>query len=491
MTNIFSIIEDVAVTKEDLLEAELFAEQFLSSKFPSYDFRQGTAVRDMTIRPNAVLLAAIKKAMAHYFEGSNIADITDATDGTVVDKKLSDFFVTRKEGSTSRIRTRLFFQFPQSRPTAVLIPRTAYFSTDNSIKFNPVDNVTIGTEPGSGPYFQLDSSEGLWFVDLDMVSEGTESKYNLEEGDLLYFSTFSPFMVKGQILYLREKAVDRETNTEMVARAYTAVSTRNLVNNPSIAARIQDVFSYVKGVETVGLGDDFMYRDRVTIDGTDLHIGGHVDVLLNTDIIEDVRQYTVDGNGNIEVMGPVLSVERGLLPDGDPDTVDGSSPFTVATSSDNKDGLSSAQRTTINLRVPQGSTATFKTRVLAGVGSVQDWMDNIENRVVLANYLARSFEPTLIRLDLKTVHPFDKKKVYDKVKDYVESIPNGGTLYKSGILQAIADGGLRDFNLDTSTIEYQKVSRGSLIGDGWTALTNTVDTNKIGNFKLFKVDINE
>ena len=77
MASIFEVIEGLTVTRDDIVEAELFTEQYLSAQFPTYDFRQGTALRDMTVRPNATLLALVNKAIQKYFDDTDIINITN------------------------------------------------------------------------------------------------------------------------------------------------------------------------------------------------------------------------------------------------------------------------------------------------------------------------------------------------------------------------------------------------------------------------------
>jgi hypothetical protein len=479
--DIFSIIRGLEITSEDLLEAEVFSEQYLSSKFPDYDFRVGTAIRDMVVRPNAVLIASVKKALDYYFEGTDVTDITDDTPSDVVDKRLSNFFITRKSGNQSIVRARLFFSFPQSEPAAIIIPSSAYFSTDNELKFYLSEAITVLQSD-----FTYDASEGLWFYDVDLYSDKADELYNKETGDLLYFTLFSPYMVKGEILYLKQYAVSQETNTDMVKRSYSSISTRNLINDPSIESKIQDNFSYVKNVKVVGMGDPDMSRDLVNIDGVDIHIGGHVDVLCNTEIVEDTRQYTVDEFGAIEIEGPVLEVTRSFL-EGYLDSIDAAAPYTVSVDAD-EFGLSSKQTTRVNMILSAGTTATFTSKVLVGVGSIQDWMDLPDNRVVLANYLVRAFQPIMIKVDI--VSPFDiPSDCESRIKSYVDSIPEGGTIYKSGIFNAIVDSGLTDFSFTDSKVWYQLIPRGGLLTDTWTELTDTYEATAVSNFKLLGVNL--
>ena len=96
MSNIFGIMNELELTRDDVLQAEVFAQQYLESKFPEVDFRQGTGVRDMVIRPNATLIALVNKAITVSFEQMSIKDITNDTPEETADKILSNFFITRK-----------------------------------------------------------------------------------------------------------------------------------------------------------------------------------------------------------------------------------------------------------------------------------------------------------------------------------------------------------------------------------------------------------
>lgn len=101
-----------------------------------------------------------------------------------------------------------------------------------------------------------------------MSSQSSDESFNdLTEGDLLYFTLFNPYFVKGKILYMSSPAVREETNLEMVERSYNSISTRNLINDPSITSRITDVFNYVKYMKVVGMGDPDMWRDYVQVEG--------------------------------------------------------------------------------------------------------------------------------------------------------------------------------------------------------------------------------
>jgi hypothetical protein len=500
-TNLFGIIEGITVERADIVEAEVFAAQYLSALFPTYDFRQGTAIRDMIVRPNAVMMASIQKAITYYFDESDLNNITDASDADIVDRRLSNFFITRKTGTSAQVVSRLYFSFPTGTPTAVQIPATARFSTDDTLYFTPRANTTVlppVTTPVTGQfYFEYDNSQDLWYVDITLQSEGQTTEYNLSEGDLLYFTIFSPYFLQGEILYNSQQAIAAETNTEMVGRSYDSISTRNLINDRSIRSLITDQFNYINSVQVFGLGSPYLYRDLIKIENIDplhpnygdlidYHRGGFTDILVDTDPIIQSNQFTTDAAGLINIEGPVISITQSSAPPpgSDPDDVPANTPFTtqISNSTTYTDGvplvgeldmgLSSKQITQVRFIGQPNAKVTLDAQVFSGLGGVQTWLDGEDNRVVTADYLARAFVPVFIDVNILThgTPPTDTTDTRTAVETYIASIPNGGTLYASEVIQAIYSSGVTDFVLPLN-LTGEKVAR-----DLTTSSTTIVDT---------------
>lgn len=537
MASIFEVIEGLTVDLDDIVEAELFAEKYLSAQFPTYDFRQGTALRDMTVRPNATLLALIAKATRLYFDDTDLLNVTNDTDKDIVDKRLSNFFIERKTGDKAVISARLFFTFPTNSPITTIVPVSAYFSVDNETKFYPKGNITVYAAETPGEYsFKYDPSSDQWYVDIEMDSESPSLDANIESGDLLYFTVFSPYFLRATVQYLVSKAIEEETNEEMVDRSYSSISTRNLINTPSIVARIGDQFNYVKTVYPVGLGDKWMYRDLIDIDDLDspgttrtYHRGGHTDIYLETDPIVQTVQLTavedplVPGDIVFLINGPVYEVERSLTPPAglEEDTMplyvtagnpsSGSFPFTyrlqnasiygsdsIPATPELDTGMSANQVTKIipGQTIQVGDTATFNFSVFQGIGSVNETINSVEQRVVCADYLARSFEPVFLDM---TIRPrggivLDEDVPYQALHEYIEAIPNGGTLYLSEIINILIDNGVKDFSLplDIEAVRYPRDPVGNE-SEGTTnievtGITDKHDLNEIQKFYLRTVE---
>jgi len=256
MADLYSVISGIQPDQQDILEAELMARQILEANFPDLDLREGTGLRDLTLRPASFLLALCKKGLDSYFDQNTIAGVDDTTSTETLDDLMSNLFLSRKTGTYAVINARIYF----ARSKNVSLTQDTSFSTDGAILFYPIANAAY---PASS--LQYDSYQNEWYLDVDLRAADTGTSYNLSEGSLLYFSNFDPYFLHAEINYLRESSSEAETNTEFVARASTAISTRNLINKPSIDSNLRSSFNTIPDILSIGAGDREMYRDFVKI----------------------------------------------------------------------------------------------------------------------------------------------------------------------------------------------------------------------------------
>jgi hypothetical protein len=254
MADLYSVIPGLQPNSQDILEAELLAKQILEAKYPTLDLREGTGLRDLLIRPLAVFAALTRNGLDYIFTQNRLSDVDDATPPDLVDSILSNWFLTRKIGTKSVISARLYF----SRKKNVSISTDIYFSTDSTLKYYPTESTTYSAE---GLVFDSFSNE--YYVDVDLAAEKEGSTYNIGSGSLLYFSNFDPYFLRAEINYLKEASIESESNTQFISRAKTAISTRNLINEPSIDSNLKEAFNYIKRLVSVGMGDVNMIRDKI------------------------------------------------------------------------------------------------------------------------------------------------------------------------------------------------------------------------------------
>ena len=302
MSDLYSVITGIQPDQQDIVEAELLATQILSAQFPDIDLREGTGIRDLVIRPSAFLLALCKKGFNYYFSQNTLDNLDDNSDQAIVDGILGNMFLTRNKGTSAVINVRLFF----ARSKSVSLNSNISFSTDGVLLFYPL---LTSTYPASA--LQYDSYQNEWYLDVDLVAAQTSTDYNISSGSLLYFSNFDPYFLHGEINYLSQVSTNPETNTEFITRAKSAISTRNLINYPSIASNLQQNFNYINKLLTVGAGEASMHRDQVNI------VGGPTNTILATTMFETdsgaKMQITLSNHGFI--VGELVNiVESGSDP---------------------------------------------------------------------------------------------------------------------------------------------------------------------------------
>lgn len=313
MADLYSTLPGIQVTANEVLEAELLAQQILQANFPDLDLREGTALRDLTIRPGATLLAILKKASDFHFVQNTIAGIDNSSSTDILDNILSNWFLQRKLGTQAVINARFFF----ARLKNVTITTDLFFSPDNVLKYFPTSSTTY---PSS--VLTLDVFSDEYYLDVDLQAENQGLNYNISSGSLLYFANFDPYFLRAEINFLKSASSTTETNTQFISRANSAISTRNNINVPSIVANLSSNFNYITDIQPIGYGDDEMWRDLVSVTvpgiGTpvQIHTGGKVDVYCQTPFSSTVVQFTADASGNILITGPVYNIIRSQITGG-------------------------------------------------------------------------------------------------------------------------------------------------------------------------------
>lgn len=256
MADLYSVLPGLQPNQQDILEAELLAKQILEANFVDLDLREGTGVRDLVLRPSAFMLALCKKGYDMYFSQNTLAGVDDTTSTEVVDGLMSNLFLTRNTGTYAVINARLFF----ARQKTVSVTTTTSFSPEGALLYYPAAATTFPAEALS-----YDSFENEWYVDIDLIAAVKGVEYNLSSGSLLYFTTFDPYFLHAEINYLAQESAAGESNSEFISRAKTSISTRNLINRPSIDNKLRAEFNYLSRIFLVGAGEEEMYRDQVKV----------------------------------------------------------------------------------------------------------------------------------------------------------------------------------------------------------------------------------
>lgn len=473
--SLYKTFSDLVITREDILEAELFTRQFLSDKFPALDLREGSGLDDAVIRPSATIVAMVTKGVEKHLLDNRVDGITDASDTETVDAILSNFFLTRKVGSKAQVVVRVKYSTRLPIDSVTISP-SSYFSVDNLNKFIP--KTTNYLNKGENLLLYTSVSEDYYYADILCESETEGDQFNIAGGsEFMFFSVSDPYFIGATCIYLTSESIVTETNTEFVARAPDAISTRNLINNISIPAKLNERFNFIKRIAVVGFGDYGQERDYreitmpVTGNIVPVHIGGYVDVYVDTSFSEKVVQVTTDAFGKVDLSGldPILRIlppnedevstaniyggakaTTNLLSQLDVEgyiyddlNYDGSGIF-----HESEAGFSSTQRIRINrVGTPLPSNSSFDVKILVcnQIKSIQEYLDDTASRVVCANYIARGFNLVDVNLTfyLQGATPTGDDltemvaAVKDKCIEYAASVVPAGEFITSEVFSTV------------------------------------------------------
>lgn len=289
----------ISISPDDVSSAEDFLETFLGDNIQDGDFSKGTALRDLTVGALAIVYAFFKlqndkvkarQSLLTIEQGVSDEDTESVDD--VVSAILSNFFVTRLPGAKSRGVALGHI----SSQVDIFIPITTKFLRTPQLTFVPdsTDTLFIAKEDLI-PLVNSDNSIIEYQFNIPLVASAVGEAYDIDPGLFSSFDAFNPFVTRIENTSKFNGGKEVETTDEILSRAPTAISVRNLVNDRSITAVLQENFPELKGITVIGMGDPEMQRDRLTgvAEHLAIHVGGAVDVFIKSDLTTTQTSGTV------------------------------------------------------------------------------------------------------------------------------------------------------------------------------------------------------
>lgn len=286
----------VEINPSDVLTAADFLEQYLSDQVPDGDFGRGTALRDLSVQAIAAVVAFLRADAAQIRKMQSLLTIKAAvnlvggdaealTDG--VTAILSNFFVTPKGGTFARG----FAIGHATQQVDIFIAPTIRFTYSRGLVF-AIDAAETLFIPKSAltPIVDADGTVSDYEFRIPLVAIAPGAAYNVAAGLFAAFDRFNPYITRVETTATFSGGRGAETVTEVLARAPTVVAVRNLINNRSITATLNDNFDNIENVLVIGMGEREMQRDIVPTVAPNLkfHVGGAVDIYLRTALVETV-----------------------------------------------------------------------------------------------------------------------------------------------------------------------------------------------------------
>ena len=282
----------ITIDSSQISAAADFLQQFLSDEVPDGDFSKGTAMRDIAVQSIAAVVAFLRADAAQIRQMQSLVTVQAAV-GTgdpdalrdAVSGILSNLLVTLKGGG----KARGFAIGHATQQVDVFIATSVRFTFTQGVIFvvDASDTLFIPKEE-LVPIVDSDGTVLDYEFRIPLVAIATGETYNIEPGLFTAFDRFNPYVTRVETTVQFSGGKGPETVDEVLARAPTAVSVRNLVNDRSIEATLEDNFDGIEAILVVGMGAPEMQRDIVPTVSPSLkfHVGGCTDIYLRTGLIE-------------------------------------------------------------------------------------------------------------------------------------------------------------------------------------------------------------
>lgn len=283
----------VDVIEQDRIDAENFLEQMLRDKIPDGEFGKGGALRDLAVSAFANIFAYLRLDNDNTRRRQSLLLLgkdsgTDVDD--MVDEILSNFFITRKDGRQSRGVITIFFSQLPAAGESLVVPTTALFYKTASQPFKPDATTDLSySSEDMTPIYDTNGVVIEYALRVPVVSVLKSANNNIAAGPFINWQFNNPYVTRVENTTAFSGGGDKETTTEMLERAPTAISVRDLNSARSIDAVLREEFSEIDDVFVTGYGDPEMIRDLVSEEATHLrfHAGGFTDVYLRNQLVEE------------------------------------------------------------------------------------------------------------------------------------------------------------------------------------------------------------
>ena len=278
---------DIQIVEQDRIDAENFLTEYLQNKTEA-DYGKGTAIRDLVVTAMAYVVAYFRTEVDNVRKRQSLLLLAEDSGSEVddaVDEIMSNLFLRRKEGRKSRGVITLYF----SEAINVTVTTGALFYKTATLAFL-VDSVT-DLAYASSEMLPVVSSSGVvteYALRIPVIANGAGAEYDIEPGIFVNFTYRNPYLTRVENTTKFSGGVGTESTADLMDRAPTALSIRDLNSARSIDVTLKDEFTNVDDVKVVGYGDTEMVRDLIGEEATAIriHVGGSTDVYLRSPITE-------------------------------------------------------------------------------------------------------------------------------------------------------------------------------------------------------------
>ena len=289
----------ITIDEQALSDADTFLTALLSEKIPDADFSRGGVLRDFVITAVAYIYAYLEKERKKTRDQQSLLALStqpdDEATSDAANAIISNWFLNRRTGRTARVTTTLHFSAAADVSIAL---STRFFRTSDAV-FVP-DTTTAYVIPAGSlmPVYNANNVVTEYVTTINLVARDVGTAYNLPAGRFVQADQFSPFFTYAENQSAITGGTDIENTADLLVRAPTGITVRNLVNARSIDTVLKETFSNITRVLPLGFGAPEMLRDfsSEAVTRLRMHVGGFTDIATQLPITEVVETGTIGGS---------------------------------------------------------------------------------------------------------------------------------------------------------------------------------------------------
>jgi len=288
----------ITLDEKALSDADAFLTAYLSEKVPDADFSQGSVIRDFVITAIAYIFAYLEQERKTTRDQQSLLALSKQSDSEAiadaVNALLSNWFITRKTGQVARLTATLHFSAAADVP---LSPSTRFFRTTDLIFVPDAPAAFVIPLSKLTPTYNANNVVTEYTTTVNLVAKDVGAAYNLPPGKFLQTDQFSPFFTYAENQSTIGGGKNIESTGDLLVRAPTAITVRNLINARSIDTVLRETFAGISRVLSLGFGDPEMLRDfsSEAVTRLRMHVGGYTDIYAQLPITEVVESGLLGG----------------------------------------------------------------------------------------------------------------------------------------------------------------------------------------------------
>lgn len=402
--------------------------------------REGSAIKDLAVKPLDLIMSPYHTELELIRERLAFDRLENLSQEDA-DLLASNVFVYRNYGTRASGIIRIYF----SEPTDSIIYAEHEFRTRNNYKFYNRATISITKDE-----MLLNYDNGAYYYDIVVDAEVPDSLYNMPANSItLSTMPMPPGTLNFTNPYEITGGATAESNYALKEKARWAITVRDIVTKKGAKATLPEMFPVISDMRTIGYRDPEMERDYIDI--IDDHIGGKSDVYIKTrKPVEDSKIIYPDGKyfeitdarfsgyvpilkiNSIELLEPVSESETGifLMPVAQYNILsrDSWTRFSV------KESIAIEFSDSVVADYMPNTPFKINFTWVPEMKAIQRVVDGDVERVVVADFMIRAFEPVFISFSMSYLAETELPELEESLRGFIRGIPAGFEVQVSDLI---------------------------------------------------------